>query len=69
MKVTKEELETSNRILRREIESLREKIALLEKVPRLEHSMLSTVFISLEKITDCVAHVLSDMKGLATSRR
>jgi regulator of replication initiation timing len=68
IKNLKEKVETKKR-LQEQLESvliqnsaLRLENSLLRTIPKLEQGHLSTMFIAVEKITDALAHVITDLR-------
>jgi hypothetical protein len=68
-RVTKTSLQLENEGLLQEIRVLRNEASSLNKIPKLDQSIITTLVIALEKTTECVAHVLSDMKAMQSTRR
>mgnify|MGYP001557763862 CR=1 FL=1 len=69
MKVTKATLLSEIDNLRQEMRRLRNEATILEEIPRLEQSMLTTLVVALEKTTESVAHVLSDLRQHSAAKR
>jgi len=67
-KMTKKQLEEQLEYEARQNDQLRVENEVLRKMPKLEQNQLNTLFVSIERIADAMAHVTSHVLNNLKSR-